>query len=86
MVWGLTDASNRAICMLLALRLQAQAGGTGLVSLGSLWLAWISAVAMVAMALRRLAPTVSVRRWLTIGALLATTLPWFGLATAQLMA
>ena len=26
------------------------------------------------------------RRWITVIAILATTLPWFGLATARLMA
>lgn len=66
-----------------ALRLQS--GGAALVSLGLMWLAWVLAVSMAALALNRRATDARLRRWITIGALLATTLPWFGLATADLM-
>lgn len=56
-----------------------------LTSLALLWLGWVSAVSMVAHALRRRITSRTARRWLTVIAILATTLPWFGLATAQMM-
>lgn len=67
-------------CMALALRLQDDRAA---LSLGFLWLGWVLAVAMVALSVMRRAP--QTRRWVTVIALLATTLPWFGLATARLM-
>ncbi|MCR8549068.1 hypothetical protein M4578_14615 [Salipiger sp. P9] len=67
--------------VLLALLLQDR--GALLVSLGMLWLAWVLAVAMVALTLRRRLPPSVPRRWVIIAGLLATTLPWFGLATAR---
>lgn len=70
------------ISVTLALRLQMQAATASLVAL---WLAWVLAVAMVAMALRRRIEAPRPRRWVTVIAILATTLPWFGLATARLM-
>lgn len=54
-------------------------------SLVLLWLAWVLAVSMVALALRSKISNRKARRWVLILALLATTLPWFGLATAQMM-
>lgn len=68
------------VSMTLALRFQ---GGRPVLSLGLIWLGWVLAVAMVALAVMRRAP--QTRRWVTVIALLATTLPWFGLATARLM-
>lgn len=55
-------------------------------SLTAMWLGWVLAVAMVALALRRRISQPGPRRLILIIALLATTLPWFGLATARLMA
>ncbi len=69
----------------LALRWQLQGGPAQLWSLVALWLAWVLAVAMVARALQSRLDTPRARRILTILALLATTLPWFGLATARMM-
>ena len=65
-----------------ALRLQQ---GSAVPSLIALWLAWVLAVSMVALALSRRLSAPRARRWLTVIALLTTTLPWFGLATARLM-
>lgn len=53
--------------------------------LAALWLAWVLGVAMVALALHRRITARNIRRWITLTAILATTLPWFGLATAQMM-
>ncbi|WP_323767525.1 hypothetical protein [Antarctobacter sp.] len=54
-------------------------------SLISFWFGWVVAVAMVAQALRRRLPGPSARRLIFLGALMAAPLPWFGLATAQMM-
>ncbi|MGP6089073.1 hypothetical protein [Antarctobacter jejuensis] len=54
-------------------------------SLVAFWLGWVLAVAMVAQAVRRRMPGPKVRRWTLIVALMASTLPWFGFATAQMM-
>ncbi len=50
------------------------------------WAGWVTAVAMVGHALYRRLEGRRARRWITVIAILATTLPWFGLATARLMA
>ncbi|APX22820.1 MAG: hypothetical protein CML50_07160 [Rhodobacteraceae bacterium] len=68
---------------LLALALQNT--GAALVSLGLMWLSWVLAVAMVALTLHRHAGHAAPRRGVTIAGLLATPLPWFGLATARMM-
>lgn len=73
-------AAGVVVFMALALHFQ---GSREALSLGLMWLGWVSAVAMVALAVQRRAP--QTRRWVTVIALLATTLPWFGLATARLM-
>ncbi|MBS0125762.1 hypothetical protein [Thetidibacter halocola] len=67
----------------LALWLQDRDGV--LAGLALLWLAWVLSVTMIAMGLRRRTANPRPRRWITVSALLATTLPWFGLATADLM-
>ncbi|MDJ0822024.1 MAG: hypothetical protein QNJ09_09495 [Paracoccaceae bacterium] len=70
----------------VAIWLQPRTGPTSLMgSLLTLWLAWVLAVALMAQALRRRIAHPVPRRWVTIIALLATTLPWFGLATARMM-
>jgi len=54
-------------------------------SLGSLWLAWVLTVTLLVLALKqRLTQPRAWRACFVIG-LLATTLPWFGLAAAQMM-
>jgi hypothetical protein len=55
-------------------------------SLVFLWLGWVTAVAMLAHAFRRKLPGAEARRWITVIAALATTLPWFGLSVALMMA
>ena len=74
-------AAGVALTMAVALWLEDR---DPLASLTALWLGWILAVAMVAHALfRRLGK--KARRWVFVVALLATPLPWFGLAAAQMM-
>ncbi len=73
------------ICVTLALRWRLAGGDQALISLVALWLAWVLAVAMVAQAFKARLRAPRQRRWLTVAALLSTTLPWFGLATAQMM-
>ncbi|MDO6584875.1 hypothetical protein Q4543_05040 [Salipiger sp. 1_MG-2023] len=59
-----------------------QAGGWMLSALAMLWLAWVLALALLAVTTRRRLGTAR-QRWTMIIGLLATTLPWFGLATAR---
>ena len=61
-------------------------GDNPALSLTAMWLGWVLAVAMVALALRRRIIDPRARRLILILALLATTVPWFGLATARLIA
>jgi hypothetical protein len=74
-------AAGVLVSMACALWLEARAP---LTALALMWLGWILALAMVGHALYRRA-TPGTRRWITLGAILATPLPWFGLAAAQLM-
>lgn len=84
-VWSLgLLAIGVTVSGLGALRLQIT-GAPAHVSLLLLWLAWVLGVAMMALALRTRIRNYRARRWLSVLALLATTLPWFGLATARLM-
>lgn len=65
--------------------LRFQSAGDTLLSLGFMWLSWVVVVAMLALALSKRASDPRLARWITVGALLATTLPWFGFATAEMM-
>lgn len=76
------QAAGVFAAMIAALILQGRSA-TG--TLAALWLGWVLAVALVAQALRRRLPGPHIRRWTALGAALAAPLPWFGLATAQLM-
>ncbi|WP_425101579.1 hypothetical protein [Tropicibacter sp. S64] len=73
------------VCVMLALMLQSLGPMRMLSSLILLWLAWVLAVAMTGHAVLRRLTAPRARRLVTIVALLSTTLPWFGLATARLM-
>lgn len=59
-----------------------QSRGVALAEVGALWLAWVLAVALVALALRIRLSAPSPRKLVMVTGLLATTMPWFGLATA----
>lgn len=75
--------SGAVICAsALAVWLQTRAP---LGALAAFWTGWLVAVAMVAQALRRRMPGPRLHRLTLLGALFAAPLPWFGLATAQMM-
>tara|TARA_R110002072_G_scaffold57052_19_gene147087 strand:+ start:2921 stop:3292 length:372 start_codon:yes stop_codon:yes gene_type:complete len=50
-----------------------------------IWLAWIGVLAFAALALRRKDPSARMRHWTAIIGALGTTVPWFGLASANMM-
>ncbi len=50
-----------------------------------IWLSWIAAMALGAQVLRRADPSPAMRRWTRIGGMLCTTVPWFGLAAADMV-
>ncbi|MFZ5963159.1 hypothetical protein ACOXXX_09430 [Thalassococcus sp. BH17M4-6] len=54
-------------------------------SLACLWFAWVLAITLFVLALRRRLGTSPAWRPSFVTGLLATTLPWFGLATAQMV-
>lgn len=56
-----------------------------LVMLGFLWLAWVLVIVFCAQAFLQVAGDRQMARGVYIGGLLATTLPWFGLATARMV-
>ena len=57
---------------------------TGLVA-AALWLAWIGVIALVVQALRRADPRLSMQRWSGALGAASTTVPWFGLALADVL-
>lgn len=57
---------------------------TGTVA-AALWLAWIGVIALVVLALRRADPRLSMQRWSAALGAAGTTVPWFGLALADLL-
>ncbi len=50
-----------------------------------IWFGWIGVLAFVALALRQNDPSVKMRRWTAIIGAMGTTVPWFGLASANMM-
>lgn len=50
-----------------------------------IWMAWIGVLAFAAQTLRRNDPSRRMRRWTGIIGALGTTVPWFGLASANLI-
>ena len=50
-----------------------------------IWFAWIGVLAFVALSLRRKDPSIRMRHWTAITGALCTTVPWFGLASANLV-
>ena len=51
-----------------------------------LWVAWIVVIALCTLAARSRLPQGTARRWAFALGAMATTLPWFGLYTAQILA
>lgn len=56
------------------------------VSLLLIWLGWIGVLAFGTQALRRAYPGPSTQRWTAVLGAIGTTIPWFGLAWASLIA
>lgn len=54
-------------------------------SLMCLWLSWVLAITLVVRTLHARLRTPTSRRWTYIAGIIATTAPWFGLATAKIM-
>lgn len=52
----------------------------------ALWFAWIAVLALGAQALRQAEPGLKMRRWSGILGAAGTTVPWFGLASARMLA
>jgi len=50
-----------------------------------IWTAWIAILVFVAQSFRQQYPRPAIRRWTTVIGALATTIPWFGLASARMM-
>ena len=59
---------------------------TGLAVILALWLAWITVLALVMLAIRHRHLPAPTQRLAFALCAMATTLPWFGLITAQMMA
>ena len=53
--------------------------------IAAIWIAWIAILAFVTQMLRKNEPSNLVKRWTAVIGALATTIPWFGLASAQMM-
>ncbi|WP_299294725.1 hypothetical protein [uncultured Tateyamaria sp.] len=51
-----------------------------------IWLAWVLVMVIVARAMYAAQPTPTMRRWSRAICAMGTTVPWFGFATAQMMA
>jgi len=58
----------------------------GITIVAALWLSWVILVAVCALAARRWIDDHTVQQWTTALGAMATTLPWLGFQTAQMMA
>jgi len=56
------------------------------VGIAFVWCGWIGALAYGAQALRRMDRRAHMRRWTAVMGSVGTTIPWFGLASASLLA
>ena len=56
-----------------------------LAGIGFIWVAWIAVIVFLAQRFRQLDNRLLMRRWTAIIGALATTVPWFGLASARMM-
>lgn len=52
----------------------------------ALWFAWVAVLALGAQALRQAEPGLLMRRWTAVIGAAGTTAPWFGLASANMLA
>jgi hypothetical protein len=56
-----------------------------LAGIALIWIAWIAILAFVAQNFRQQDPRPAMRHWTIVIGALATTIPWFGLASARMM-
>ena len=54
-------------------------------SIGFIWVAWIAVIFCLAQRFRQLDNSLLMFRWTAMIRVLATTVPWFGLASARMM-
>ena len=54
-------------------------------SIGHIWVAWIAVILFLAQRFSLLDNLLLMRRWTAMIRALATTVPWFGLASARMM-
>ncbi|WP_415401140.1 hypothetical protein [Tateyamaria sp. SN3-11] len=90
-LWPLALIASVMVVLSLALRNEASLTlaadpGPVFVSLLLIWLAWILVLVMVHRAACRTLTSRASRRWSRALGAMGTTLPWFGFATAQMMA
>ncbi|WP_299366823.1 hypothetical protein [uncultured Tateyamaria sp.] len=89
--WPLALVASVLVVLSLALRNEASlslgvAPAPVFLSILLIWLAWILVMVLVARALYAAQPTPTMRRWSRAICAMGTTVPWFGFATAQMMA
>jgi hypothetical protein len=86
---GLGFITGGATALGFALRYLADGWGQDMLvtvaGIGAIWLAWIAILAFVAQTFRKHDAGANVRRWTMVIGALATTIPWFGLASARMM-
>ncbi|QUJ76401.1 hypothetical protein KDD17_16190 [Sulfitobacter albidus] len=82
-----------ALCAATGLTLRygmAELWGQNLLVTGAgmafIWGGWIGVLAYGAQALRRVDPGLRMRRWTAVMGAVGTTVPWFGLASASMIA
>jgi len=59
---------------------------TGLIVVVAFWLSWIAMLSLIMLAVKRQVASTGVRRVAFVFCAIATTLPWFGLYAARMMA
>jgi len=89
--WPLALAASVLVVLGFLMRSQARLAPTVdlmqmFLSISAIWLAWILVLVLVARAMRQVLTTPAAGRWSRAICAMGTTIPWFGFATAQLMA
>ncbi|MEL6450234.1 MAG: hypothetical protein AAFQ19_03165 [Pseudomonadota bacterium] len=90
-LWPLALLSSVFVVLSLSLRHEASLRlavdpGPLFVSLFLIWIAWILVLVLVFRAVRQSVRSRTGRRWARAFCAMGTTVPWFGFATAQMMA
>ena len=82
-------AAIAAACLALALAMRFSLAAWGrepvqtLIGMALMWAAWIAILSLLVQRLRAYDPGPAMRRWSAILGAICTTVPWFGLASAQ---